>query len=286
MKKNRLYSLLLATVVLNVGCSGSTEQQQVIAEKINTDIPAADSSAKATDEHNAANSLDWPGTYKGVLPCADCEGITTQIDLRPNMTYTIKTTYLGKDDKAIRHEGSFAWNAKGNTIILSGIENSPNQYFVGENALIQLDMQGNKITGALADKYILAKQMAAPAAANQPDATLVETYWKLTELMGKPVAKTKDGAKETHILLKKNNNSISGFTGCNSIMGSYELEDGNYLRFTKLAGTLMACDDMKLEDDFKKVLGQTDNYSISGDYLSLNKAKMAPLAKFKAVYFK
>ena len=43
---------------------------------------------------------------------------------------------------------------------------------------------------------------------------------------------------------------------------------------------------MKTEDDFKKVLEQTDNYTISGENLSLNRAKMAPLAKFKAVYFK
>ena len=24
--------------------------------------------------HNAKNSLDYIGTYKGILPCADCEG--------------------------------------------------------------------------------------------------------------------------------------------------------------------------------------------------------------------
>ncbi len=28
---------------------------------------------------NSQNSLDWPGTYTGTLPCADCEGIKTEI---------------------------------------------------------------------------------------------------------------------------------------------------------------------------------------------------------------
>jgi heat shock protein HslJ len=48
----------------------------------------------------------------------------------------------------------------------------------------------------------------------------------------------------------------------------------------------MACPDMKEEDAFKKVLEQVDNFTVSGDNLSLNKAKMAPLATFRAVYLK
>ena len=34
------------------------------------------------DMHNAENSLDIAGVYKGVLPCADCEGIETTIVLK------------------------------------------------------------------------------------------------------------------------------------------------------------------------------------------------------------
>jgi NlpE N-terminal domain len=45
----------------------------------------------------------------------------------------------------------------GSIITLTGIKNKPNEYFVGENKLIQLDIDGNKITGSLADKYILKK---------------------------------------------------------------------------------------------------------------------------------
>ena len=42
--------------------------------------------------------------------------------------------------------------------LFSGMENAPNQYFVAENKLIQLDMAGKKIEGKLAEKYVLAKQ--------------------------------------------------------------------------------------------------------------------------------
>jgi uncharacterized lipoprotein NlpE involved in copper resistance len=96
--------------------------------------------------------------YKGVVPCADCEGIETTVVLNADQTYLLRTAYLGKPDAAATEKtGSFTWNTTGNTVILSGIENAPNQYFVGENQLIQLDLAGNKITGDLAAKYILAK---------------------------------------------------------------------------------------------------------------------------------
>ena len=109
--------------------------------------------------HTALNSLDWKGLYKGVMPCADCEGIETSVMLNGDNTYLIQTKYLGKGEtKPIEKTGSFTWKADGNTIVLSGMENAPNQYFVAENKLIQLDMNGNKIEGKLAEKYILTKQ--------------------------------------------------------------------------------------------------------------------------------
>ena len=42
----------------------------------------------------------------------------------------------------------------------------------------------------------------------------------------------------------------------------------------------MACPD-NLEQEFLAVLLQVDNLSTDGETLSLNKARMAPLAKFK-----
>ncbi len=109
------------------------------------------------DSHNSSNSLDIDGTYKGVLPCADCEGIETEIFLNKDMTYVKRTKYLGKDSKVFEEKGRYTWNEAGNTIKLDGIKDAPDRYFVGENHLIQLDLNGNKITGNLGDKYVLAK---------------------------------------------------------------------------------------------------------------------------------
>jgi heat shock protein HslJ len=46
----------------------------------------------------------------------------------------------------------------------------------------------------------------------------------------------------------------------------------------------MACaEGMETEQAFNEVLGMVDNYSLNGEQLTLNRARMAPLARFEAV---
>ena len=115
---------------------------------------------------------------------------------------------------------------------------------------------------------------------------LQETYWKLTEMMGKPVALSENNKKDIHIILKKEDNSVVGFSGCNTIMGKYELKEGNRIRFSAMASTMMACPDMATETEFNKMLGTVDNYNLNGNTMTLNKAKMAPMARFEAIVTK
>ena len=41
-----------------------------------------------------ANEL--PAHYSGLLPCADCEGIRYDVDLRENNVYFMRMSYLGR----------------------------------------------------------------------------------------------------------------------------------------------------------------------------------------------
>ena len=53
-----------------------------------------------------------------------------------------------------------------------------------------------------------------------------------------------------------------------------------------MASTLKACPDVEVnESEFLNVFELADNFSLSGDTLSLNVGRRAPLAVFKAVYF-
>lgn len=135
------------------------------------------------------------------------------------------------------------------------------------------------------------KSTQTTGAANQikstsPNIAMQETYWKLTELMGKPVKQSEGMKKEIHIILKTQDNRLQGFGGCNTLMGKYELKEGNRIAFSGVASTMMACPDLAIETEFNKMLGAVDNYSINGNTMSLNKARMAPMARFEAVFLK
>lgn len=110
------------------------------------------------DIHNSQNSLDWQGIYTGLIPCADCEGIETQITLNANMTFVVKSKYLSKgNSEIVEDKGNFCWDKSGGSVSFEGLKGKPFEYKVEENRLIQLDMNGEIINGTLTKKYELKK---------------------------------------------------------------------------------------------------------------------------------
>lgn len=151
MTKSFLILAIALSGIILLSCNQTSKNQRTSNEKptvVDSAIP---------DKLNSYNSLDVDGEYKGTLPCADCEGIETTIRLNPDKSYVKQIIYLGKDGKVFEEKGFYSWNSEGNTITLTGVKNAPNQYFAGENMLIQLDLEGNRITGNLSDKYVLRK---------------------------------------------------------------------------------------------------------------------------------
>jgi copper homeostasis protein (lipoprotein) len=226
---------------------------------------------------NSRNSVDWSGLYFGVLPCADCPGIETWLTLHKDLTYTLRNKYQERKDTAIKSSGTFSWNTEGGKIVLNDVHGGNEAYQVGENQLFKLDQQGKRITGELAKRYVLGKV----------NTDIQEKYWKLTELNGKAVTFKEGFKKEPHIIFKSNDNRVNGNGGCNSFSGSYELRTGGRITMSQMISTMMACPDMETESQFFKVLAKADNYVVVGDTtLVLNKARMAPLARFRVVYLK
>ena len=110
-------------------------------------------------------------------------------------------------------------------------------------------------------------------------------YWKLIKLEGQEVEMAENQEREIFFTLKADDNTVSGFAGCNSITGEYEVEEGNRIRFTNMGITMMICPDVTVdESEFMQVFELTDNYTINKDTLSLNVGRRAPLAVFEAVY--
>ncbi|MFT7364105.1 MAG: putative lipoprotein NlpE involved in copper resistance, partial [Algoriphagus sp.] len=116
MKKQTLFLILVLNSMLQ-SCDGESQTK----ENIKSEIVYAEKSIP-DQEHNSMNSLDWNGTYKGVLPCASCEGIETILTLNSDQSYVLITNYLGRND-ALEQEkrGEFSWNEDSSIITLTNI---------------------------------------------------------------------------------------------------------------------------------------------------------------------
>src|SRR5688572_20487212 len=100
-------------------------------------------------------ALGYAGTYSGYVPCADCDGIVTYLVLKPDMTYRLEETYAGKSDTAKRYNGT--WVRDNKKVVLDDRGSVRTSYLSEDNKLIQLDNEGNRITGNLGNKYMLTK---------------------------------------------------------------------------------------------------------------------------------
>jgi len=252
MKNYHLISLAAAAIVL-YACNSSTQEEWPTG---------------FAEEHNARTSLDWSGTYSGVLPCADCEGVDTEIEIDEELHYTLITTYLGKkENTSDTLRGTFTW--EGNTIILSNIPTGerPNTFKVEENRLRQLSLDGHEIQGQMASQYLLVKQ-GNPA--------VEDKKWQLIELNGKTVA----GNIETHYMIfHRNDKRIEAKANCNTLLIGYKITNDWNLATQLGISTLMSCED-RLEDELKEAITAAKSISLDENVLTLINGKSESIARF------
>lgn len=180
MMKKTVLMLSLVTVALtacgqskqsNDTSSNNPQENQSSTTQISTSTAQTSSSEQKASEQNSDHytptvdnaeiALDWNGDYKGVFPCADCEGIKTELELNSDKTYELKEEYLGKgNSKELKVKGTFKFDqAQPSHIVLDQAANG-RKFFIGENQIFALDMEtGNRIEGPLAQHYILKKEL-------------------------------------------------------------------------------------------------------------------------------
>lgn len=111
---------------------------------------------------SAAALVQPPARFAGVLPCADCEGIRTELELRANGAWFMRSTYLGRGDDAI-HEamGSFALATDGDRLTLRGDREPPRVFRVlSADTIRLLDRDGSEIGSTL--NYPLGREKIPP----------------------------------------------------------------------------------------------------------------------------
>ncbi len=127
------------------------------------------------------------------------------------------------------------------------------------------------------NKTISKNENSKEVATKMDSKNIFKTKWRLIELRGVKIENNK------FTLDFFESNRFSAFAGCNNMGGEYKVENAFKISFSKVISTMMACEDMKTEQELSKVLEMTDNYIVDGRILSLNKGRMTPLARFEMV---
>lgn len=152
MKKIILATFTIAAFVVS-SCKSETES-------VKNEVENTTDSLKV-ETKTAESSIQFEGTYKGILPCfeKDCKEVEMEIRLLPNKGYVYSTKRLGFDKDAIMTTGTFHFEEDGNTIVFPEIANVPNAFLVEEGKISQLDKDQKKIETADSTKFELRKEL-------------------------------------------------------------------------------------------------------------------------------
>lgn len=148
--------------------------------------------------------------------------------------------------------------------------------FVTVFALSVIGCKGSKETNAnqINSPYI-TDSVVSVVESYDKEMKLEGTKWELVQLNGKTI----QSSPEKELVIEfQTDGRFSAFMGCNGLGGSYEVKEGNRINFSKVISTMMACPNMETENEFKQLVESIDNYTIFKNKLSLNKAKMVPIA--------
>ncbi|MEO6681525.1 MAG: copper resistance protein NlpE [Ginsengibacter sp.] len=150
MKTIKISMLALASFMMATSCNTQFEEKT-------ENVPETAVTSPAPDMHTSHTALDWDGTYVGMLPCADCEGIETTLVLNKDLTFERISLYKGKKGGKFTDAGSFSFDSTGNVVTLIIEEENPS-YKVKEGKIVLLNQSGEENTGELAEFYVLKKK--------------------------------------------------------------------------------------------------------------------------------
>ncbi|WP_323872169.1 envelope stress response activation lipoprotein NlpE [Xenorhabdus doucetiae] len=125
MNRKILFALLAAGVFTAVGCQNPPVTQ---------DSPVSQEQPQSTEK-----------VFSGVVPCADCAGIETTLQLAEDGSYILGQTYLeAKSEKNTFFETGH-WVRNGKKIVLSDQDGKKSYYLMKGESVVMLDINGEPI---------------------------------------------------------------------------------------------------------------------------------------------
>ncbi len=113
------------------------------------------SSAPETIPDTKQTTFLTNGIWLGMLPCADCDGIDYQLNLKSDYTFKEKSAYKGKSEELFIDEGN--WGFVSDSIIFLDGSDDRKLFLVTSKDLVLLDQDGNRIESSFEEKYHLHK---------------------------------------------------------------------------------------------------------------------------------
>jgi heat shock protein HslJ len=238
------YLLLALLVVFLAGCQPDK----------NADFPAVPppepDPASVIDMHTSRIALDWVGMYEGLLACADCPGIHTQLTLEPDGGFEIVTRRLVRDAEPSSARGRFEWEA-GDTTIALGAEGGGQRFAVGEGRLLLLETGQTQPAWDRADATLPQSSPAWRSTRQDLGDMLEDHRWMLVD-------GTDAGNRRIDALFPDAERSLALYFagprlhvqgGCNGFRGAFAIDADGRLDVTGTISTLMACPAPLMEAD-------------------------------------
>jgi heat shock protein HslJ len=223
---------------------------------------------------------DLPSTFTGTLPCADCPGIKYRLSINPDQTFSSHMAYEERN-ASFEDTGKWELTDNGRVLVLHGSHNATDKFAVRDSdTLRKLDMNGNEIESKL--NYDLKREPASASTERSGTAVSLEnTHWSLTRL-GESSLSADPHQNEAYFVLDPSTHRVSGSGGCNRLMGSYKV-DGDHLKFSQIAGSMMACvQGMETEQGFLQALSRVNTWKVNDSGLVLFDSSGKLLAQFEA----
>lgn len=162
MSPRLLFTALFASILVLAACKPSSDTAapagSTAPAETATSAPAPDAHTDVISEIDnspAPEGLDvraFAGSFRGTLPCADCPGIDSTIELKADGTYALHEVYQERKDAS--RDGDGTWTAEDNGRRIRLDPNSKSEgdrlYAVVSNDELQmLDARGNPPSSGL-----------------------------------------------------------------------------------------------------------------------------------------
>ncbi len=164
MKTTSFFTAAICVALFQFGCNSPSETTSQPSPELRMERPLTDMTdmeetqleEAAVSDHAEQKDI-WIvlGNYEGLLPCDDCEGVATYIQLDEEMNFHLSQKYVGTDRRSEPRSGKYSF--ADNVVTLLGVADEPNKYLLENKNLLQLDWNGNRRTGANARSYLLKR---------------------------------------------------------------------------------------------------------------------------------